>query len=138
MRSRKPRVYHDKRRQSPLLSAVDEGEIGNAPSLTAVSIEALRSGVLPFRTPRHRENIPHEDDLITVGDPDDNGLDNEYVGDETPGGTASTPDQNDVDLIGRAYGLQDEDSGELKSAGEVLEERDRRRRYDWRRPPRRR
>jgi hypothetical protein len=32
-----------------------------------------------------------------------------------------------VDEIGRAYGLQDEDSGELHSGGEVLERRDRHR-----------
>ena len=51
----------------------------------------------------------------------------EYVGDETPGGTASTPDQSNVDDIGRAYGLQEEDTGALRSAEEVLARRDRRR-----------
>ena len=97
------------------------------PSLTAISIEALRSGVLPLRGPRRREFIPHEDELIRVGDPDDRGLDNEYVGDQTPGGSASTPDQNLIDDIGRAYGLQEEDEGELRAAGDVLTRRDRRR-----------
>jgi len=32
-----------------------------------------------------------------------------------------------VDEIGRAYGLQEEDSGALRSAGEVLSRRDRHR-----------
>jgi hypothetical protein len=67
------------------------------------------------------------DDLIRVGDPDDDVMNNEYVGEDTPGGSTPTPDQNGVDEIGRAYGLQEEDSGALRSAGEVLERRDRHR-----------
>ena len=42
-------------------------------------------------------------------------------------GSTPTPDQNDVDAIGRAYGLQEEDTGRLQSAGEVLARRDRHR-----------
>jgi hypothetical protein len=103
-------------------------------SATAVAAEALRSGVLPS-TWRRREAIPHEAETIRVGDPDDDVLANEYVGENTPGGTTSTPDQNDVDEIGRVYGLQEEDSGELRSSGEVLARRDRRR--SELRPPRR-
>lgn len=79
------------------------------------------------RTARRRIEIPREDETIRVGDPDDRSLANEYVGDETPGGTSSTPDQSNVDDIGRAYGLQDEDTGALRSAAEVLAGRDRRR-----------
>jgi Family of unknown function (DUF6335) len=122
------RTYREAgKRHAPILPSVDEGERREAPSLTAVSIEALRSGVVPLRSTRRRESIPHEDELMQMGDPDDRGLDNEYVGDETPGGSASTPDQNLVDEIGRAYGLQEEDVGELHCAGELLERRDRRR-----------
>jgi hypothetical protein len=126
------RRIHRRARRVPLHPPVDEAERraerrAVTPSLTAISIEALRSGVLPFRGPRRREFIPHEDELICVGDPDDRGLDNEYVGDQTPGGSAPTPDQNLVDDIGRAYGLQEEDAGELQAAGDVLTRRDRRR-----------
>jgi hypothetical protein len=64
---------------------------------------------------------------LLVGDPDDDSLANEYVGEDTPGGSSPTPDQNNVDEIGRAYGLQDEDTGSLRSAEEVLKRRDRRR-----------
>jgi hypothetical protein len=71
-----------------------------------------------------------------VGDPDDRILANEYSGEETPGGSASTPDQSNVDEIGRAYGLQEEDSGALRSGAEVLSRRDRHRQEL--RPPRRR
>jgi hypothetical protein len=99
-----------------------------------VAAEALRSGILPS-TWRRRETIPHETETIRVGDPDDDALANEYVGENTPGGSTSTPDQSNVDEIGRVYGLQEEDTGELRSSGEVLARRDRRR-FELR-PPRR-
>src|SRR5688572_25142882 len=94
-------------------------------SPTAVAAEALRTGVMPATSKRPVE-IPNEREIL-AGDPDDEMLANEYSGENTPGGSSSTPDQNDVDEIGRAYGLQDEDSGELHSGGEVLERRDRHR-----------
>jgi hypothetical protein len=93
---------------------------------TAFAAEALRTGVLHEKRPRHPLGA-REQETICVGDPDDDSMANEYVGDETPGGTASTPDQSNVDEIGRAYGLQEEDSGALRSAEEVLSRRDRHR-----------
>ncbi len=95
-------------------------------SPTAVAAEALRTGVLPPAFHR-REPIPREGEKIRVGDPDDDCLSNEYVGADLPGGDSPTPDQSNVDDIGRAYGLQDEDSGPLRASGEVLSRRDRRR-----------
>lgn len=95
-------------------------------SVTAVAAEALRSGFVP--TARRRpETIPHEVETILVGDPDDDALANEYVGENTPGGSTSTPDQGNVDEIGRVYGLQEEDTGALRCSAEVLARRDRRR-----------
>lgn len=114
---------------------MDEGRLRSAPSVTAVVVEALRTGVIPLAQRAAPSAIPGTDEM-QVGDPDDRMLDNEYVGDQTPGGSAPTPDQNGVDDIGRAYGLQEEDTGVLRSAAEVLERRDRRR--DELRPPRRR
>jgi hypothetical protein len=93
---------------------------------TAVAAEALRTGVLPNGF-RRREAIPHEDERMLAGDPDDDGLANEYVGEDIPGGSTPTPDQNEVDEIGRAYGLQDEDNGSLRTSTEVLTKRDRHR-----------
>lgn len=108
------------------------------PSPTAVAAEALRSGVMPLAPPpslKRRVAIPHEDEAIRVGDPDDDSLANEYVGEDLPGGSTPTPDQSNVDEIGRAYGLQDEDNGSLRTSAEVLARRDRRR--IELRPPRR-
>ena len=79
-------------------------------SPTAVATEALRKGVLPGSRVRPAA-IPHEDEMIRVGDPDDDSLQNEYSGEDTPGGSTPTPDQSNIDEIGRVYGLQEEDSG---------------------------
>src|SRR5512138_1535513 len=94
---------------------------------TAVAAEAMRTGIVGSRAKCCRAALPREDETIRVGDPDDDSMSNEYVGDETPGGSAATPDQNDVDEIGRAYGLQEEDAGDLHSVGEILDRRDHRR-----------
>jgi len=99
-------------------------------SATAVAVEALRTGIVPHAVSRSSDDdtLPGEAERIRVGDPDDEALSNEYVGEDTPGGSTPTPDQSSVDEIGRAYGLQDEDSGELRTSSEVMEVRDRRRR----------
>lgn len=104
-----------------------EKEAPHISSPTAVAAEALRTGVPPKRLPQRKDQIPREDAKMRVGDPDDDGLQNEYSGEDTPGGSTPTPDQNSVDDIGRAYGLQEEDSGALRSAAEVLGRRDKRR-----------
>jgi hypothetical protein len=119
-----------RRRLARLVPAPEHHEL----SPTAVAAEALRSGVLPPAV-KHRDRIPHEDETILVGDPDDDSLANEYVGEDLPGGSTPTPDQSNVDEIGRVYGIQDEDSGELRTSREMLTRRDRRR--SELRPPRR-
>ena len=107
--------------------AVDDRRARPVDSPTALAAEALRTGIVPHSTRRRRAEIPNEDEIILVGDPDDGVIANEYSGEDTPGGSSTTPDQNDVDAIGKAYGLQEEDSGTLRSAGEVLSKRDRHR-----------
>jgi hypothetical protein len=63
---------------------------------------------------------------ITAGDLDVD-IENAYFsGDEAPGGDNSTPDQDVVDDIGKALGVEYQDAEELKSADKV-EERDRHR-----------
>ena len=98
----------------------------SADSLTALTVDALRAGVVFSNRTIKPPSIPHDAEIL-CGDPDDDTLGNEYVGDETPGGSASTPDQNDVDEIGRLYGVQEEDSGELRTSAELLAGRDRHR-----------
>ena len=122
---KKAREARPLRRPSP---AVEENGLRHEQSPTAVAAEALRTGVIPRSGRRSAPEIPHEDDTIRVGDPDDDSLANEYVGADTPGGSSPTPDQSNVDEIGRVYGLQDEDNtGSLRSGEEVLSRRDRHR-----------
>lgn len=114
------------RLRRPTDSSFDDPGARRAASSTAVAVEALRTGVLPLASRRGRDEVPGEAALLS-GDLDEHALEVEYVGEGTPGGNNPTPDQSDVDEIGRAYGLQEEDSGALRSAFEVLDRRDRHR-----------
>jgi hypothetical protein len=116
-------------------AAAERDEPQALSSPTAVAAEALRTGVSPLRVHRRVEEIPHEGRTIQAGDPDDDALANEYSGENLPGASAPTPDQNQVDEIGRAYGLSEEDNGPLHASAEILARRDRHR--SELRPPRR-
>ena len=104
-------------------------EPANAPSGTAVAAEAMRTGVVPLSAaPAGRTDTANRGDArLKAGDSDNDGLQNAMVGDETPGGSQITPDHDRVDDIGRAAGIQEADSGELRTSGEILDARDRRR-----------
>jgi hypothetical protein len=123
VRERPSRALVAQRRRNKAASAETPGSASG----TALAAEALQTGIVRSRAKCCRTTLPREDETIRVGDPDDDSMSNEYVGDETPGGSATTPDQNVVDEIGRAYGLQEEDAGDLHSAGEILDRRDHRR-----------
>lgn len=97
-------------------------------SPTAVAAEAMSTGVAPRSRVAHvGHQAGRESDLLRVGDVETKPLQNAFVGDETPGGDMPTPDQDLVDEIGRAYGVQDADTGVLRSSSELLDERDRQR-----------
>ena len=127
MVSRPKRKSRDVRPRTPRLRPVEESNNHGPNCPTAVSAEALRTGVVPGAGRHPRTEIPGEGDTIRAGDPDDSVLANEYAGEETPGGSATTPDQNEVDAVGRVYGLQEEGAGTLRCASEILTRRDRRR-----------
>jgi hypothetical protein len=63
---------------------------------------------------------------ITAGDVDANWESAESVGDEAPGGDNPTPDQDVVDDIGRALGVEYDDDEELQGGAEISD-RDRHR-----------
>jgi len=95
------------------------------PSPTAVATEAMRTGVVP---PANRTDESNRGDArLKAGDIDTSAMGNATVGDEAPGGSVTTPDQDRVDDIGRALGVQEADSGELRTTGELLDARDRKR-----------
>jgi hypothetical protein len=96
-------------------------------SITAVTTEAGQVGVVPDRVARDEEEIPGQERKVRAGDPDVSGIEAGHVGESTPGGSTPTPDQSNVDEIGRAVGVEEADRRELRTSREVLEERDRRR-----------
>ena len=85
---------------------------------------AARSGRQEMREARreHNETSPE----LTGGDVDANWEDAYAVGDEAPGGDNPTPDQDRVDDIGRALGVEYQDNEPLKASDKVAE-RDRHR-----------
>ena len=99
----------------------------DTPSPTAVAAEALRTGVVPLATANRTDESNRGDARLKAGDIDNDAMANATVGDEAPGGSVATPDQDRVDDIGRALGVQEVDSGELRTTGELLDERDRKR-----------
>ncbi len=64
---------------------------------------------------------------LTAGDVDARWQEAEDSGSETPGGHVATPDQDNVDEIGRAVGMEFQDTQELRTHDEILSRRDRRR-----------
>ena len=85
---------------------------------------AARSGRAALDRARHAhtETSP----ALTGGDVDADWEDAYALGDEAPGGDNPTPDQDRVDDIGRALGIEYADNEELKGADKVIE-RDRHR-----------
>jgi Family of unknown function (DUF6335) len=69
---------------------------------------------------------------LSGGDVDADWRDAENTGEETVGGTVSTPDQDVVDEIGRAVGVEQGPADELRTSEEILRGRDQRRwQLEW-------
>jgi hypothetical protein len=113
-------------RQRRQLRELDETVPGPPSSLdpNRRTASAARSGRQEMQEARrdHNETSPE----MTGGDVDADWQDAYAVGDEAPGGDNPTPDQDRVDDIGRALGVQYEDNEELKAADKIAE-RDRHR-----------
>jgi Family of unknown function (DUF6335) len=118
---RLPRLDRERRQ---LLEA-DELVPGPPSSLNVdQSASAARTGRQELKESlhQHTESSP----ALTGGDVDADWQEAYSVGDEAPGGDNPTPDQDRVDDIGRALGIEYEDNEELKGANKI-EKRDRNR-----------
>lgn len=105
-------------RERKRLREVDETVQGPPSSLNMDRHgSAARSGRAAFEHTRqeHTETSP----AMTGGDVDADWEDAYATGDETPGGDNPTPDQDRVDDIGKALGVQYEDNEELKAADKI-------------------
>jgi hypothetical protein len=85
---------------------------------------AARTGRQEMR--EARRDHPEVNPDITGGDVDADWASAYDAGDEAPGGDNPTPDQDRVDDIGKALGVQYEDNEELKASDKIAE-RDKRR-----------
>ena len=92
-------------------------DLDRTPSAARSGRQEMRDSIL-----EHNETGPE----LTGGDVDASWEDAYAVGDEAPGGDNPTPDQDRVDDIGRALGVEYQDNEELKAA-EKISERDKHR-----------
>ena len=99
----------------------DEGIVPSPPSSLDLdrSASSARSGrrELHEKIAQHTETSP----AMTGGDIDADWESAYAVGDEAPGGDNPTPDQDIVDDIGKAVGVQYEDNEELKGEKKIAE-----------------
>jgi hypothetical protein len=125
--TRKKRKSQGARGEVSDIAAEIAAEPWSAPSGTAVAAEAMQTGVVPLASARPSDNEDRGDSKLQTGDVETNAVANGVVGDEAPGGSVMTPDQDRVDDFGRALGVQEIDSGELRTTHELLAGRDRKR-----------
>ena len=81
--------------------------------------DAGRVTQLPEELARHHETSP----VLSGGDLDADWTGSEGAGEETVGGSVSTPDQDVVDEIGRALGVEQAPDEQVRTSGEILRER---------------
>ena len=97
----------------------DDDSVGSVPSSLDLDrrASAARTGRRELREKfsEHTETSPQ----LTGGDVDADWESAYSVGDEAPGGDNPTPDQDIVDDIGRAVGVEYQDNEELKGADKV-------------------
>jgi hypothetical protein len=105
-------------RERKQLRELDEGIPGPPSSLNMDRHgSAARTGRAELKRARqeHTETSP----AMTGGDVDADWEDAYAVGDEAPGGDNPTPDQDRVDDIGRALGVEYQDNEELKGSDKI-------------------
>ena len=79
---------------------------------------------------QHRREHTEATPAFTGGDVDADWEDGYSEGDEAPGGDNPTPDQDVVEEIGRALGVEYEDGEELKGSDKITERDTNRWEYD--------
>jgi hypothetical protein len=80
---------------------------------------AVRSGRAEMA--EEHANVASMTPDINAGDVDVNVEDAYFVGDESPGGDNPTPDQDVVDDIGKALGVEYQDAEELRGGDKVAD-----------------
>jgi hypothetical protein len=93
-----------------------------APVIDLDGVDDLTSTAEPVYAEGERTHV------LTGGDVDADATSAESTGEEAVGGSVATPDQDVVDEIGRALGVEQPDEEEFHPSSEILDQRDR---YRW-------
>ena len=130
-KARKPVATRTVARKAPALDRErrivrDEDLVPTPPS--SLDLDRTASAVRTGRRELHEKLVKHTETspAMTGGDIDADWESAYAVGDEAPGGDNPTPDQDIVDDIGRAVGVEYEDNEELKGEKKISD-RDRKR-----------
>jgi hypothetical protein len=102
---------------------VPEEELQGPPARETIMIRDDREREAEEELREHTESSPK----LTAGDLDADWQRAAAVGEEAPGGTVATPDQDVVDDIGDALGVPRAPDEEFRPSSEILEGRDRNR-----------
>ena len=110
----RPRLERDRRRLADA-----ERLAPSKPGSDARLMGSVRAGRADLKAQlrQHTESSP----ALTAGDVDAKWQDAYAEGDEDPGGDNPTPEQNRVDEIGKALGVEYDDNEELEGGDEILE-----------------
>ena len=122
-RPRPPALQRERRRLTETITASVPSSLDF--DRTASSAKSGRNAMLHHRR-EHTETGP----ALTGGDLDADWEEGYSEGDEAPGGDNPTPDQDVVEEIGRALGVEYEDAEELKGADKISERDTNRWEYD--------
>jgi hypothetical protein len=124
-----------KRKSAPKRPQKNPQEIADRSAARGVPEEQLQGPpareTVMFRSDAEREaeadvrQYTQTSPRLTGGDVDADWHRADSVGEEAPGGTVATPDQNVVDDIGDALGVPRAPDEEFRSSSEILEGRDR-------------
>jgi hypothetical protein len=106
-------------------STPSEEELQGPPPREATLLHDDRQRRLEEQRHEHTDTSPE----LTAGDVDADWERASTVGEEAPGGSAPTPDQDVVDEINKAWGVPRSPDEEVRTSAEILEERDRKRAY---------
>ena len=130
-RARKPAIKHTSVPKAALVAA---GKVPRLERVRRTLEETVQTPPSSLNMDRHgsaartgraeiaehlRERRGMED--VTGGDPDVDSVDAFFTGEEAPGGDNPTPDQDIVDDIGKALGVQYDDNEELKGSDKIIE-----------------
>jgi hypothetical protein len=103
----------------PRRTVADEDLVPTPPSSLDMDRNASAARTGRREMQEHRDELTQTGPALTAGDVDADWESAYSVGDEAPGGDNPTPDQDVVDDIGRAVGVEYEDNEELKGADKV-------------------